>query len=171
MTEARLHPDGLRATVRVERLLSDPPRIVWSAITDREELRSWFPCDVEVLGGSWRVGAAIVFRFSPAFDMTLDGEVLVVDEPRLLSYSWGENILRFELVAEGVGTRLVLTDELPPGHAARNAAGWEECLARLDAPTAPMERSWKDAFDEYASAFAAELGPQEGPPASRTLAT
>jgi uncharacterized protein YndB with AHSA1/START domain len=166
-----LHPDGQKASVRIERHLSDPPRVVWDAITDRDELRTWFPCDVEVIGGCWRVGAAIVFRFSPAFDMTLDGEVLAVDEPSLLSYSWGENILRFELVAEDAGTRLVLIDELPPGHAARNAAGWEECLARLDGRQATMERSWKDAFDQYASAFAAELGPQEGPPASHTPAT
>lgn len=171
MTEAVLHSDGQKASVRIERLLSDPPQAVWKAITDRDELRTWFPCDVDVLGGSWRVGAAIVFRFSPAFEMTLDGEVLAVDEPWLLSYSWGENVLRFELLAEGSGTRLVLTDELPPGHAARNAAGWEECLARLEGGGDATQRSWKDAFDEYAAAFARELGPQEGPPAGMAPAT
>ena len=171
MTEATLHPDGQKASVRLERTLSDPPEVVWRAITNRDELRSWFPCDVDVVGGTWRVGAAIVFRFSPAFDMTLDGEVLAVDEPRLLSYSWGENILRFELVAEGTGTRMVLTDDLPTGHAARNAAGWEECLARLDGRSAAPEGSWNDAFERYASEFSSLLGPQEGPPAGHAPAT
>ena len=63
--------------------------------------------------------------------MTLTGEVLVVEEPRLLSYSWGDEILRFELTAEGEGTRLVLFNELPAEHAARNAAGWDDCLDQL----------------------------------------
>ena len=171
MTEATLRPDGQRASVRLERHLADPPDVVWSAITDRDELRSWFPCDVDVVGGMWRVGAAIVFRFSPEFDMTLDGEVLAADRPTLLSYSWGEDILRFELEAEGGGTRMVLTDELPPGSAARNAAGWEECLARLDGRQAAQEGSWKAAFDKYAAEFSPLLGPQEGPPASHAAAT
>ncbi len=171
MTEATLRPDGRRASVRLERHLADPPEVVWNALTNRDDLRSWFPCDVEVVGGTWRVGAAIVFRFSPEFDMTLDGEVLVVDEPTLLSYSWGEDILRFELVAEGDGTRMVLTDELPPGSAARNAAGWEECLARLDGQQDPAEGSWKAAFDKYAGDFTPSLGLQEDPPAGHAATT
>jgi len=79
--------------------------------------------------------------------------------------------LRFELVAEGDGTRMVLIDELPPGSAARNAAGWEECLARLDGQQDPAESSWKAAFDKYAAEFSPSLGPQEGPPASHAATT
>ena len=64
--------------------------------------------------------------------MTLTGTVLAVDEPKLLSYTWGDDeILRFELHPEGEGTRLVLSDQLQASWAARNAAGWEDCLDRL----------------------------------------
>jgi uncharacterized protein YndB with AHSA1/START domain len=171
MTQATLHADGRVASVRLERHLVDPPDVVWSAITDRDELRSWFPCDVEVVGGTWRVGAAIVFRFSPAFDMTLDGEVLAVEEARLLRYSWGEDTLCFELVAEGSGTRLTLTDELPPGSAARNAAGWEECLARLDGQPSAEDGSWKASFEKYSAEFSPLLGAQEGPPEGHQAVT
>ena len=96
--------------------------------------------------------------------MTLTGTVLAVDEPRLLSYTWGEDeILRFELFPEGEGTRLVLTDELQGSWAARNAAGWEDCLDRLvGLPPAPD--AWRSRFDAYASTFEPVLGPQEGPP-------
>jgi uncharacterized protein YndB with AHSA1/START domain len=157
---------GTRPAVRLERHLPDPPPVVWQALTDREQLRAWFPCDVIVDGGRWEVGAAITFPFpSAAIDMTLTGEVLAVDEPRALAFSWGEEILRFELTSDGGGTRLVLVDELPAGHAARNAAGWDVCLDRL-VGLEPAPDAWRQSFDSYVAAFEPALGPQEGPPAS-----
>ena len=172
MTDATLLSGGQRASLRLERHLVDPPEVVWDAITDRDQLLSWFPCDVEVVGGTWKVGASIVFRFSPEIiDVTLHGQVLAVDEPRLLSYSWGEETLRFDLSAEGTGTLLVLTDELPPGIAARNAAGWEQCLARLARRQSPEDPGWKVSFDKYAAEFTPLLGPQEGPPPGHKVVT
>jgi uncharacterized protein YndB with AHSA1/START domain len=165
MTDGTLLTDGTRPAVRLERHLPDPPAVVWQAITDREQLRSWFPCDVVVEGGRWEVGAAITFPFpAEVIDLTLTGEVLVVDEPKALAFTWGEETLRFELRADGGGTRLVLVDELPPGFAARNAAGWEECLDRLVGIEAAPD-AWRARFDAYAAAFEPALGPQEGPPA------
>ena len=52
MSGATLFEDGARAAIRLERRLSDPPAVVWRAITDRESLRMWFPCDVFVTGGA-----------------------------------------------------------------------------------------------------------------------
>jgi uncharacterized protein YndB with AHSA1/START domain len=165
MTDATIVNIGVRPAVRLERQLADPPSVVWQALTDREQLRSWFPCDVLVAGGQWLVGAAIAFPFPPdLIDMTLRGAVLAVDEPKLLSFTWGEETLRFELFALGTGTRLVLTDELPASAAARNAAGWDECLDRLAGIT-PAPDAWKSRFDAYSVAFGPALGDQEGPPA------
>ena len=77
MNNATLLADGPRPAVRLERQLPDPPAVVWRALTDREQLRAWFPCDVIVAGGRWEVGAAITFPFPPeVIDMTLSGEVL-----------------------------------------------------------------------------------------------
>jgi uncharacterized protein YndB with AHSA1/START domain len=165
MSEATLVQEDGRPAVRLERRLPDPPARVWRAITDREELRSWFPCDVDIAGGQWVVGASITFAFpGDVIDLTLTGEVLAVDVPRLLVYTWGEETLRFELFDDDGGTRLVLVDELPPGIAARNAAGWEDCLDRL-AGVEPVAGGWKRHFDSYAAAFESALGAQEGPPA------
>jgi len=170
MTEARLLPGGQRASLRLERHLVDPPQVVWGALTEHHQLVSWFPCDVEVVGGDWKVGAAILFRFSPeVIDITLHGQVLAVEEPRLLIFTWGDETLRFDLSAEGTGTLLVLTDELPPGIAARNAAGWEQCLIRLDRHQATGEPDWKASFDSYATEFSPLLGPQEGPPSDHKV--
>ncbi len=164
MTDGTLLTNRERPAVRLERYLPDPPNVVWRALTDREELRAWFPCDVDVHGQRWEVGASISFLFPrEVVDMTLAGEVLAVDEPHLLSFTWGEETLRFELSAEGRGTRLVLIDELPAAAAARNAAGWEACLDRLcGAEPAP----WRERFESYAAAFEPIVGSQEGPPAS-----
>jgi uncharacterized protein YndB with AHSA1/START domain len=165
MNSGTLVLDGARPSVRLERHLPDPPSIVWRAITEPEQLRSWFPCDVVVAGGRWEVGVALTFPFPrEVIDMTLTGEVLMVDEPNALAFTWGEETLRFELSEADGGTRLVLIDELPAGAAARNAAGWEVCLDRL-AGVDPEPDAWGSHFEAYAAAFEPALGPQEGPPA------
>jgi uncharacterized protein YndB with AHSA1/START domain len=165
MNRATLELGGSRPAVRLERRLPDPPAVAWQAITDPERLRSWFPCEVVVAGGRWEVGASISFPFPPeVIDMTLTGEVLAVDEPCLLEFSWSEETLRFELSAENGGTRLALVNELRESNAARNAAGWEGCLDRL-AGLDPGPDAWRERFEEYAAAFEPELGPQDGPPA------
>jgi uncharacterized protein YndB with AHSA1/START domain len=162
---ATLLTDGARPAVRLERHLPDPPPIVWQALTDREQLRSWFPCEVIVADGRWKVGATIAFPFPPEMNMTLTGEVLIVDEPVVLAFTWGEETLRFELSPHGGGTRLVLIDELPPGAAARNAAGWDVCLDRLAGSDA-SGGGWQPLFEAYTAAFQPVLGVQEGPPTS-----
>jgi uncharacterized protein YndB with AHSA1/START domain len=104
------------------------------------------------------------FPFPPeVLDVTLTGEVLEAEAPHRLAFTWGEETLRFELHPDGDGTRLVLTDELPAAHAARNAAGWETCLDRL-AGRSPDPDAWQPRFARYAAEFAPALGPQEGPP-------
>ena len=164
MTDARLVTDRGRPAVRLERHLPDPPAVVWKALTEREQLGAWFPSEVIVSGGRWEVGAAITFTFLPeVIDRTFTGEVLEVDEPRVLAFTWGEDTLRFELSPAGEGTRLVLIDELPPDAAARNAAGWERCLDRL-AGLEPAADAWQARFEHYAAAFEAMLGPQERRP-------
>lgn len=164
MNYATLMTDRTRPAVRLERWLPDPPPVVWLALTESEQLRSWFPCDVIVEGGLWEVGAAITFPFPPeVIDVTLTGKVLEVDEPSVLAFSWGDEVLRFELTPQDHGTLLVLIDELPPGAAARNAAGWDVCLDRL-AGLNPARDTWRSRFDVYSAAFAPVLGPQEGPP-------
>lgn len=164
MTDATLITDAARPAVRLERHLPDPPALVWRALTERDQLRMWFPSDVMVDGGKWVTGAAIAFPFPPeVIDVTISGEVLQVDEPRLLAFTWGKETLRFELTAHGSGTHLVLINELSASAAARNAAGWESCLDRLTG-VQPGPDAWQPRFRAYAAKFEPLVGPQEGPP-------
>ncbi|HEY1988371.1 MAG TPA: SRPBCC domain-containing protein [Acidimicrobiales bacterium] len=161
MTHASLDTNGTRPVIRFERLLPHPPEVVWRSLTDRDELRGWFPTDI--LTDEWTVGAILTFVFRENEAPSFTGTVLELEEPRLLAYTWGEEMLRFVLTPQpDGGTRLVLTDELDRGIAARNAAGWEACLAELAGESADGE--WKPRFDRYAVAFEPTLGPQEGPP-------
>lgn len=163
MTDAMLLTDGRRPAVRIERRLPDPPELVWAAITEREQLRAWFPCDVIV--DAWDPGAEISFVFpAEVLDLTLSGRVLEVDEPRLLVFTWGEETLRFELSPEAGGTLLALINELPANAAARNAAGWEDCLDRL-AGLEPSADAWRLRFTAYTESFEPLIGHQDGPPA------
>lgn len=166
MPKPTLLTNGARPAVRLERHLPDPPPSVWRALTQRDQLRAWFPSDVMVDGGAWVPGARLTFTFAPeVVDMTLTGEVIQVDEPRLLEFTWGDEKLRFELSADNGGTRLVLIDELPAGGtAARSAAGWARCLDRL-AGVEPAPDAWQQQFSAYAAQFEPVLGPQDGPPA------
>lgn len=165
MSDATLLTDRIRPAVRLERRLADPPEVVWAALTERERLRSWFPCDVIVSGEAWVRGAEISFPFpADVIDLVMTGEVLEVEEPSLLAFTWGEETLRFELVPDGDGTLLALTDELPASAAARNAAGWDSCLDRL-AGVEPASGTWRNRFDTYAASFEPLIGHQDGPPA------
>lgn len=164
MSDVELESGAARPAVRLSRSLPGGPAAVWRAITEREELRRWFPCDVEVAGDRWLVGAKITFTFPPELSgLALHGEVLEVEPERLLAYTWGEEVLRFELAPEGGGTRLTLVNELPASAAARNAAGWAQCLDALAG--SPPSDSWRARFAAFAARFEPRLGPQEGPPA------
>jgi uncharacterized protein YndB with AHSA1/START domain len=165
MTDATLVTGGTRPAVRLERILKDPPVVVWRALTEPEELARWFPCEIQVEGGVWRTGAKLRFPFpADVIDLTLEGEVLEADEPRSLAYTWGDETLRFELHAHDGGTRMVLIDELDAAHAARNGAGWMDCLDRLEG-NLPAKDAWRAHFDELTASFEPVLGAQEGPPA------
>lgn len=98
----------------------------------------------------------------------LPGTVLEWQPPNRARLTWGDDTITFELTPspEG-GTIFVLSEELSAAHVARNAAGWESCLDRLqfDRET----ESWKSRFDQYTASFRPILGHQEGPPESFNL--
>lgn len=127
--------DG-RPVLRFERLLQHPPQKVWRAITEPDELAQWFPARVET---ELRVGAPMRFAFEDApLDQSPDGEITELDPPKVFAYRWGEDVLRWEILPEDGGCRLLFTHALSNAQggaatAARNAAGWDECLATLTA--------------------------------------
>jgi uncharacterized protein YndB with AHSA1/START domain len=161
MTEATLLRSGHRPILRFERHLAKPIDVVWSAVTDPAEMRAWFPTRVEI--AEWRVGATLTHHFDEHDMEPLPGTVLEWDPPHRVSFTWGTDTIGFSLTStpDG-GTTFVLTEELGASIAARNAAGWDTCLDRLQYG---VEReAWKLRFDRYVAQFEPTLGRQEGPP-------
>jgi uncharacterized protein YndB with AHSA1/START domain len=126
-----------RATIELEHHYSSPPSDVWRALTDPElHARWWAPGDVKAVVGH---------RFD--LDMGPWGkqpcEVLAVEPERLLRYRFAtgtlDTIITWELVSEGSGTRLKMTQEgfdldSPFGRRAYEGMkpGWPGVLARLE---------------------------------------
>jgi len=161
MTEATLLRAGRRPVLRFERHLPKPTEAVWRAVTDPEEMRSWFPTRIVI--DEWKVGAELTHFFDEHDIAPLPGKVLEWDPPRRVSFTWGNDTISFELTdGPDGGTIFVLTEELSANIAARNAAGWETCLDRLQYGT--EGEAWKPRFDHYVAVFEPVLGHQDGPP-------
>jgi len=79
---------------------------VWRALTDRKALSEW------LMDSNFepRVGHKFEFRTQPrpGFSGVIPCEVLEVEEPRLLSFTWGkaDSIVTFRLEETEQGTRL-----------------------------------------------------------------
>ncbi|WP_433263236.1 SRPBCC family protein [Actinosynnema sp. CS-041913] len=149
--------DG-RPVLRFERLLRHSPAKVWRAVTEPAELKHWFPAEVEIDGKAMR------FAFP---DSASDGEVLELDPPRVFAFRWNTDVLRFELLPHDEGCLLVFTHVLGAEHSAgRTAAGWDTCLAALEARLAdrPFEQptAWLGPMERYVRRFGLDEGRVDG---------
>lgn len=160
-------PTGLR----FRRHLAHPPEKVWRALTESDQLRHWFPCD---LVGDRRAGSRLELPFWPDHverheiaEPVVRGEIRTWDPPRVFEWTWDTDLLRWELEAVEGGTLLTLTTWVAgddPAGAAGAAAGYHVCLealrALLDTGTAdPLVDTDTAALRErYAAIVGAAVG-------------
>ena len=141
-----------------------PPAEVWAALTDPERLDQWAPFAAERDLGT--PGDTTLTMVDGAERTATPATVRRVEAPVLLEYTWGDDLLRWELEAAGSGTRLVLRHTLAGrGAAAMVAVGWHICavvLGRLldGAPVGVVRGRAARAhgFDELREAYAGLLG-------------
>lgn len=143
--------DQDRLGLRFVRHLRHSPERVWRALTDREQLRHWFPTDIV---GDRVEDAELEMPFWPAHVEQYGLEEVAVthgrlrawDPPRVLELSWEHELLRYEVEPDGEGSVLTLTVWLgdPLAHGpdgspdeatgtASAAAGYHTCLEHLEA--------------------------------------
>jgi len=184
MNETRLDPGPLadvavrsaddRWTLIFSRDLRHPPTKVWAALTDPDQLACWAPFlasrDLATTGD------ATLTMVDGDVRQDLPATVTTSEPHTLLEYTWGTDVLRWELAAIGIdpangdttrtGTRLTLRhtvsgrDSIP-----KAAAGWHLCLIvaerLLDGrPVGPIRgRAALDhGWAELNQAYAAKLG-------------
>lgn len=144
-------PDNDAVISEIE--IAAPPERVFQALTKAEELARWFTdpsCPVKSwemearLGGRYRYetekGAVVVNGVS---EFECHGEILEIDPPRLLVYTWIANwhddkrrttLVRWELTPTADGTHVkVIHNGLTQENAARKdySNGWPGVLAML----------------------------------------
>ncbi|RCW48885.1 SRPBCC family protein [Paenibacillus prosopidis] len=136
---------------RFERHLKHSVEKVWSSLTENDKLAKWFS---ELRVDDLRKGGII------KFDMQ-DGtfEELEITELKIcsvLEYTWGEDLVRFELYPESEGCRLVLIEKIKKitNHTPKDIAGWDVCLdvieALLDSRTIESRMDiWKIKYEKY----------------------
>jgi uncharacterized protein YndB with AHSA1/START domain len=152
--------EGDRWTLVFVRVLRHGPEKVWDALTDPEQVAQWAPYTADRDLGI--VGDATLTMIDGDTRQPLEASVTLAQRPWLLEYSWGDDLLRWELSPKDSGTRLTLRhtladqDWLP-----KVAAGWHLCLdvaeRMLDgAPIGPirghdaMNHGWQELHDAYA---------------------
>jgi uncharacterized protein YndB with AHSA1/START domain len=153
MTVHQHFVDG-RPALRLTRHLEHSVERVWRAVSDPAELARWFVSETTwtpAVGETFEAGGAAVL-------------VTEVTPPHVLAWTWGEEVYRFELSAQGEGCMLVFTHVFTPafGPDWQHAAGWDAYFNRLDALLAGGFLSEEDAhvgmdavLAHYRQAFAA----------------
>jgi uncharacterized protein YndB with AHSA1/START domain len=114
------------------RELPHPPEQVWEALVDPQRLRDWSPFDADRNLGSTGP-ATLTMAGGGEEDQPSSIEVRRADAPRVLEYTWDEDLLRWELEPGANGTRLTLRHTVAERDwLARVAAGWHICIAVMD---------------------------------------
>jgi uncharacterized protein YndB with AHSA1/START domain len=156
------------SVLRYRRRLPHGREKVWRALTEERHLAAWFPTTIE---GDTTIGAPLRFSFRESEGEPFDGMRRVFDPPSVMELQWGDDVLRFELVAEGPDvTVLDLVVTFPEfGKAARDGAGWHVCLDRLGYAVAGTEPPWSPParWGSVHRVYVEQLGPEAsaiGPP-------
>ena len=163
------HVGGDHWRLRFTRTLSHPQSKVWRAITQPDQLTSWFPTTID---GERAPGARLRFEFPNDLAPPMEGEMIAYEPESLIEFRWGPDIIRIELHPLSDGTELTLLDTLEErGKGARDGAGWHTCLDALEAALAGDDEArarmnhWADVHEHYVESFgpeAATIGPPEG---------
>jgi uncharacterized protein YndB with AHSA1/START domain len=157
MTDGTLVTIDGRPALRFERTLAHSVERVWRAITEPAELERWFPAAAD-----WTPAMGETFE---AYGAT--GEVIEVDAPNRLAWTFGGEAFSFELSAADSGCRLVFTHVFDDrARAAQTAAGWEAYLSRLEPhlagghlSEADAHEQWEEAHERYAERFGVDPAP------------
>jgi len=144
---------------RLQRLFDHGQEKLWAALTEPARMVEWLaPGEIAL-----RKGGPAKLNFVDS-GTVIDSTVSEIDPPRLLEYSWsgpGEPLrpVRWEIVPEDGGARLILTLRVPLGEdAARACAGWEAHLEMLAAALEGVPIKFPFArFKETREAYKARL--------------
>jgi uncharacterized protein YndB with AHSA1/START domain len=132
-----------RLELRRELAIAARPETVWGFLVDPEKLTTWMGVTASL---DPRPGGAV--RIEVISGNVASGEIVEIDPPRRLVYTWGwepgpdgtnevppgSSTVEFELVPDGTGTTLRFVHRDLPSKASieRHGHGWAHYLGRLE---------------------------------------
>jgi uncharacterized protein YndB with AHSA1/START domain len=152
--------DGDRWTLVFVRELHYPPELVWAALTEPAQLAAWAPFLADRDLGT--AGDATLTMVDGDTRQQMAASVLRAEPPARLDYTWGPDLLQWDLAVTGTGTRLTLRHTIADRDVAPvMAAGWHLCLDVAEhllegAPIGPIRGAdalnfgWSDLRSAYA---------------------
>jgi uncharacterized protein YndB with AHSA1/START domain len=164
LAHVETRPSGGRWTLVFVRDLHHPPDKVWAALTDPTQLREWAPFTTDRDLG--RPGEATLTMIDGEVAEDLPATVARAEPPTLLEYTWGQDLLRWELAPTERGTRLTLQHTIQDlDWVPKVAAGWHICLVVAEllldgTPFGPVrgEDARNYGWDDLNQAYAQTLG-------------
>lgn len=131
LADVRCELENGLATLIFIRTLRHRPERVWRALVEPVEQLEWLPFVSDRPLDS-PGPARLRMTDDGASTGALDCEVLQVDYPHLLVFRWGDDLLTWDLQADGTNTVLTLRHRTAlPDHLSSFAAGWHVCIAVL----------------------------------------
>jgi len=116
-----------RYTLEMTRAFGHPPARVWRLLTDPAEIRQWAPFDTTFDLGE--TGTTTLSLAGGAKAIDLPSHIRRAEPPRQLEYTWGSDVLVWDLEPMMSGTVLTLLHTMrDPRALAKAAAGWQICL-------------------------------------------
>ncbi|HWB70813.1 MAG TPA: SRPBCC family protein [Egibacteraceae bacterium] len=164
LAQVDYHATEDRWTLVFVRDLRHPPQKVWTALTEPAQLLEWAPFTADRNLGS--VGDATLTMIDGDTSQDLPASVRRAEPPTVLEYTWGDDVVRWELAATDRGTRLTLRHTVQDREwLPKVAAGWHLCLVVAEhlldgAPVGPIRGEdaknygWDDLHDAYAEKLA-----------------
>jgi uncharacterized protein YndB with AHSA1/START domain len=178
LADVACRTEGERWTLVFVRVLPHSPEKVWAALTDPGQLLAWAPFTADRDLG--RVGESTLTMIDGDVSEDLLASVTRAERPRLLEYTLGTDLVRWQLAPIDSGTRLTLEHTVgDPQWVPKVAAGWHICLdvaERLLAgqPVEPIRgedaknHGWERLHDAYAETLGIPgTGWPDEPPAHR----
>ncbi|MFS0865043.1 SRPBCC family protein [Fredinandcohnia sp. 179-A 10B2 NHS] len=142
-------------TITFERTIYHSVAEVWAMLTEKEKLNLWFD---ELKVEELREGGRILFDMQ---DGTYEEmRITELKVPVVLEFTWGEDIVRFELYENQNGCILKLIEKLHSitDHTPKDIAGWHVCLDVIEAILGgakfpSRKESWEVLYAQYIDAL------------------
>jgi uncharacterized protein YndB with AHSA1/START domain len=127
LADVGCRPSGDRWTLVFVRDLKHPPAKVWAALTQPDQLGKWAPYTAD--RDLSTAGAATLTMIDRLSHEDIKAEVTHAEPTKLLEYTWGGDLMRWELAETSTGTQLTLLHTLrDKDFVPKIAAGWHLCL-------------------------------------------